>query len=204
MVHPATDGSHAHHLDESILNFLACTTYTTDKSKQHVLAQWGPSDGMRADGVPVCVLTHEMIDEIVAAYGHVAGLAKRAGFEMLMIHGGHGWLINQFLSPLFNHRDEHGGSLENRRRFAIRVLTVVREAVGPFFPIEFLRPEWATLQIGPRAPSRRDKSLEWYATLLAEGWHIPHSGSGCPLKALYLMLDTMTSGNTDSARGAQR
>jgi len=164
MVHPATDGSHAYHLDESILNSLACATYTadairrhgaipslelshsgqfagtymTDKSKQHGLAQWGPSDGVRADGVPVRALTHEMIDEIVAAYGHVAGLAKRAGFEMLMIHGGHGWLINQFLSPLFNHRtDEYGGSLENRCRFAIRVLKAVREAVGPFFPIEF-------------------------------------------------------------------
>ena len=164
MVHPATDGSHAYHLDESILNSLACATYTadairrhgaipslelshsgqfagtymTDKSKQHGLAQWGPSDGVRADGVPVRALTHEMIDEIVAAYGHVAGLAKRAGFEMLMVHGGHGWLINQFLSPLFNHRtDEYGGSLENRCRFAIRVLKSVREAVGPFFPIEF-------------------------------------------------------------------
>ena len=164
MVHPATDGSHAYHLDESILNSLACATYTadairrhgaipslelshsgqfagtymTDKSKQHGLAQWGPSDGVRADGVPVRALTHDMIDEIVEAYGHVAGLAKRAGFEMLMVHGGHGWLINQFLSPLFNHRtDEYGGSLENRCRFAIRVLTAVREAVGPFFPIEF-------------------------------------------------------------------
>ncbi len=164
MVHPETDGSHAYHLDESILNSLACATYTadairrhgaipslelshsgqfagtymTDKSKQHGLAQWGPCDGMRADGVPVRALTHEMIDDIVASYGHVAGLAKRAGFEMLMIHGGHGWLINQFLSPLFNHRtDEYGGSLENRCRFAVRVLTAVREAVGPFFPIEF-------------------------------------------------------------------
>ena len=164
MVHPATDGSHAYHLDESILNSLACATYTadairrhgaipslelshsgqfagtymTDKSKQHGLAQWGPCDGMRADGVPVRALTHEMIDDIVASYGHVAGLAKRAGFEMLMIHGGHGWLINQFLSPLFNHRtDEYGGSLENRCRFAIRVLTAAREAVGPYFPIEF-------------------------------------------------------------------
>jgi NADPH-dependent 2,4-dienoyl-CoA reductase/sulfur reductase-like enzyme len=68
----------------------------------------------------------------------VAGLAKRAGFEMLMIHGGHGWLINQFLSPLFNHReDEYGGSLENRCRFALEVLQAVRAAVGPFFPIEF-------------------------------------------------------------------
>lgn len=164
MVHPRTDGSHAYHLDESILNSLASATYTadairrhgaipslelshsgqfagtymTDKTRQHNLNQWGPSDGVRADGVPVKALTKDMIDDIVKSYGHVAGLAKRAGFEMLMIHGGHGWLINQFFSPLFNHRtDEYGGSLENRTRFAIEVLKSVRAAVGPFFPIEF-------------------------------------------------------------------
>lgn len=164
MVHPQTDGSHAYHLDESILNSLAAATYTadairrhgaipslelshsgqfagtymTDKSRQHGLCQWGPSEGMRPDGVPVKALTQELIDDIVKAYGHAAGLAKRAGFEMVMIHGGHGWLINQFLSPLFNHRsDRYGGSLENRVRFAIEVLQSVRAAVGPFFPIEF-------------------------------------------------------------------
>lgn len=164
MVHPKTDGSHAYHLDESILNSLACATYTadairrhgampslelshsgmyagtymTDKDKQKSMHQWGPSDTIRPDGVEVKALTKDMIQEIVEAYGHVAGLAKRAGFEMLMIHGGHGWLINQFLSPYFNKReDEYGGSLENRCRFAIEVLKSVREAVGPFFPIEF-------------------------------------------------------------------
>ena len=164
MVHPATDGSHAYHLDESILNSLANATYAadairrhgaipsielshsgmfagtymTDKSRQKSMHQWGPCDTARADGVQVKALTKEMIGEIVAAYGHVAGLVKRAGFEMLMIHGGHGWLLNQFLSPLFNHReDEYGGSLENRCRLAIEVLKAVREAVGPFFPIEF-------------------------------------------------------------------
>lgn len=100
--------------------------------------QWGPSDTVRPDGVEVKALTKEMIDEIVTAYGNVAGLAKRAGFEMVMIHGGHGWLLNQFFSPYFNKRtDEYGGSLENRCRFAIEVLKAVREAVGPGFPIEF-------------------------------------------------------------------
>ena len=163
MVHPATDGSHAYHLDTDILNSLASATYTadairrhgsipslelshsgmyagtymTDKNRQHELCQWGPSATTRPDGVEVKELTKELIDEIVAAYGTVAGLAKRAGFEMIMVHGGHGWLINQFLSPYFNHRtDEYGGSLENRCRFAKEVLTAVRQAVGPRFPIE--------------------------------------------------------------------
>lgn len=164
MVHPKTDASHAYHLDTAILNSLASATYTadairrhgampsielshsgmyagtymTDKTKQKSMNQWGPSDTVRPDGVEVKALTKEMIDEIVASYKEVAGLAKRAGFEMLMIHGGHGWLINQFLSPYFNKRtDEYGGSLENRCRLAVEVLKAVREAVGPFFPIEF-------------------------------------------------------------------
>lgn len=164
MVHPQTDGSHAYHLDTSILNSLASATYTadairrhgampslelshsgmyagtymTDKTKQHAMNQWGPSDTIRPDGVEVKALTKKMLEEIAASYGNVASLAKRAGFEMLMIHGGHGWLINQFFSPYFNKRtDEYGGSLENRCRFAIEVLKEVRKAVGPNFPIEF-------------------------------------------------------------------
>lgn len=164
MVHPATDGSHAYHLDESILNSLASATYAadgirrhgaipslelshsgmyagtymTDKRRQKSMNQWGPSDTVRPDGVEVKALTKEMIQEIAASYAHVAGLAKRAGFEMLMIHGGHGWLLNQFLSPYFNKRnDEYGGSLENRCRFAVEVLQAVRKEVGPFFPVEF-------------------------------------------------------------------
>ena len=164
MVHPETDGSHAYHLDTKILNSLASATYTadaihrhgavpslelshsgmyagtymTDKTKQKNMHQWGPSDTVRPDGVPVKALTKELIDDIVAAYGRTAGLAKRAGFGMLMIHGGHGWLLNQFLSPYFNKRtDEYGGSLENRCRLAIEVLKSVREAVDPGFPIEF-------------------------------------------------------------------
>lgn len=164
MVHPKTDGSHAYHLDPAILNSLACATYTadairrhgampslelshsgmfagtymTDKSKQKGMNQWGPSDTVRNDGVEVKGLTKELIDEIVKSYGDVAAMAKRAGFEMIMIHGGHGWLINQFLSPLFNKRtDEYGGTLENRCRLAKEVLIAVRDAVGPRFPIEF-------------------------------------------------------------------
>ena len=164
MVHPKTDGSHAYHLDTSILNSLAAATYTadairrhgaipslelshsgmyagtymTDKTKQHEMNQWGPSDTVRPDGVKVKALSKEMIEEIVEAYGKTAALAKRAGFEMLMIHGGHGWLLNQFFSPYFNRRtDEYGGSLENRCRLAVEVLQAVRQAVGPEFPIEF-------------------------------------------------------------------
>ena len=163
MVHPS-DGSHAFRLDLSVPDSLPSFTYTADainrhgaiasvelshsgqfagtyladKNRKASMAQWGPSAGVRADGVEIKALTKAMIDEIVASYGTAAGLAKRAGFRMVMVHGGHGWLINQFLSPLFNRRtDEYGGSLENRVRFAREVLTAVRKAVGPGFPVEF-------------------------------------------------------------------
>lgn len=164
MVHGETDGSHAYHLDLSVPGSLASFTYTADairrhgaipsvelshsgqyagtyladKNKKSSLAQWGASDGVRQDGIEVKALTQEMIDDIVASYGETAGLAKRAGFQMIMVHGGHGWLLNQFLSPFFNKRnDQYGGSLENRCRLAVEVLKSVREAVGDGFPIEF-------------------------------------------------------------------
>ena len=112
-------------------------TYMVDKKKKGGLCQYGPSDGVRPDGLPVKALTTEQIADIVAAYANAAGLAKRAGFQMVMVHAGHGWLINQFLSPYFNKRtDEYGGVLENRVRFAREVLAAVREEVGPGFPIE--------------------------------------------------------------------
>ena len=112
-------------------------TYMVDKKKKGALCQYGPSDGVRPDGLPVKALEKGQIADIVAAYANAAALAKRAGFEMVMVHAGHGWLINQFLSPYFNKReDEYGGSLENRVRFAREVLAAVRAEVGPGFPIE--------------------------------------------------------------------
>ena len=163
VVHPETDGSHMLHLNLQTVGSLASFTYTADairrhgaipsvelshsgqyagtymadKDKKRGLCQYGPCDGTRPDGLPVKGLTKEQIKDIIKAYADAASLAKRAGFEMVMVHCGHGWLINQFLSPWFNHReDEYGGSFENRLRFAKEILTAIREAVGPGFPIE--------------------------------------------------------------------
>ena len=112
-------------------------TYMLDKDKAHELVQYGPMDWVRPDGVRVKALTEEELADIVAAYKNAAALAKRAGFQMIMVHAGHGWLLNQFLSPAFNKRtDKYGGSVENRCRLTMEVLDAVREAVGPGFPIE--------------------------------------------------------------------
>lgn len=164
VVHPQTDASHMFHINLTTPGNLAgwtfladavarhgavpsvelshsgqyAGTYLVDKDKKKSLTQFGPSDWVRPDGIPVKALTKGQIADIVKSYGEAATLAKRVGFQMVMVHGGHGWLVNQFLSPAFNHRtDEYGGSFENRLRFAREVLTEVRKAVGPGFPIEF-------------------------------------------------------------------
>lgn len=70
---------------------------------------------------------------------HVEGAlkAKSCGFGMVMLHGAHGFLLHQFMSPTLNHRtDEYGGSFENRMRFPLELVRAVRQAVGPKFPLE--------------------------------------------------------------------
>ncbi len=97
----------------------------------------GPSAYVDDWGDEVRAMTEEEILEAAKRFGEAAANAKRYGFDMVTVHAGHGWLINQFLSPWFNHReDEYGGSLENRVRFAREILTAIRENVGPGFPIE--------------------------------------------------------------------
>ncbi|HCX65032.1 MAG TPA: NADH:flavin oxidoreductase, partial [Eubacteriaceae bacterium] len=76
-------------------------------------------------------MSKEKIKETVEKYADAAYRCKKAGMKICMIHGGHGNLISQFASTLFNKRtDEYGGSLENRSRFCLEVLDRVREKVG--------------------------------------------------------------------------
>ncbi|MCL1827943.1 MAG: NAD(P)/FAD-dependent oxidoreductase [Oscillospiraceae bacterium] len=78
-----------------------------------------------------------LILHITEKYGKAAAWAKRCGFGMVTVHGGHGWLLAQFMSPMINTRkDRWGGSLENRMRFPLAVIESIRKAVGPKFPVE--------------------------------------------------------------------
>jgi 2,4-dienoyl-CoA reductase-like NADH-dependent reductase (Old Yellow Enzyme family)/thioredoxin reductase len=86
-------------------------------------------------------LTIPWIEEIVVRYGDAAQRAKRAGFDAVEIHGSHGYLIAEFLSPFSNGRTDHyGGSIENRTRFATEVVREVRARVGKDYPIFFRIP----------------------------------------------------------------
>ena len=82
------------------------------------------------------VLTVEEIQDIVHAFGDAALRAKQAGFELVEIHGAHGYLLTNFFSPTTNHRtDLYGGSLENRMRIYVEIVRDVRKKVGPDFPV---------------------------------------------------------------------
>ncbi|MCL5987070.1 MAG: NADH:flavin oxidoreductase [Actinobacteria bacterium] len=82
------------------------------------------------------VLTIEEIKEIIIAFGRAAIRAKMAGFDAVEIHGAHGFLLNEFYSPLTNLReDEYGGSWENRMRLPLEVVAEVKKSVGEDLPI---------------------------------------------------------------------
>lgn len=98
----------------------------------------GPMGFIRKDGVEVIAMDEDVIEETVEAYAAAAANVKRAGYDMCQVHGAHGWLLSQFLSPLTNQRkDKYGGSLENRARFPIAVVERIRERCGPDFLIEY-------------------------------------------------------------------
>jgi len=99
---------------------------------------YGPDHEINRDGIEIFEMPEEIILKIIDAFGKAAARAKMCGFEMITIHGGHGWFVAQFLSPATNHRtDRFGGSRENRARLALMIIERVRKEVGPDFPIEF-------------------------------------------------------------------
>jgi 2,4-dienoyl-CoA reductase-like NADH-dependent reductase (Old Yellow Enzyme family)/thioredoxin reductase len=100
-------------------------------------AVYGPVEYTDENGRHVLPMTEEIIEMTIDKFAKAAALAKRCGFGMVTIHGGHGWLISQFVSPISNTRtDRWGGSIENRCRLPIAICDAIRKEVGPGFPIE--------------------------------------------------------------------
>ena len=95
----------------------------------------GPS-ALDIEGLQCAGMSSDDIRELPYIYARTALHAKAAGFSGVQIHAGHGFLLSQFLSPLFNRRnDGYGGSIEARCRIVLEVISEVRRAVGPSFPI---------------------------------------------------------------------
>ncbi len=99
---------------------------------------YGPVDCVDIDGRHVLEMPEEIIERTIRKYAEAAAFVKQCGVGMILVHGGHGWLLHQFLSPNLNtRRDKWGGpNIENRARLAVSVLDAIRKAVGPAFPIE--------------------------------------------------------------------
>ena len=108
------------------------TTQIPESAGKQIEGIW-----VRGNVIPI-EATKEDIRHITLGFAGAARRVKEAGFDAVEIHGGHGYLISQFLSPLANRRtDEYGGSIENRARFACEIIAAVRERVGKDFPIIF-------------------------------------------------------------------
>jgi len=98
---------------------------------------WAPSAiPSVVDGRLPLAMSETMIDEVVEGFAATARRCQQAGLDGVEVHGAHGYLLCQFLSPLTNRRtDDYGGSLENRMRLTTRVMQAIRHAVGPHYPI---------------------------------------------------------------------
>jgi len=93
------------------------------------------SDLKRAFNTPRALSNAETL-EIIDRFAKAAGTVKRAGFTGVQIHGAHGYLVSQFLSPLYNHRtDRWGGDITGRMRFVLETYRAIRREVGPEFPV---------------------------------------------------------------------
>jgi 2,4-dienoyl-CoA reductase-like NADH-dependent reductase (Old Yellow Enzyme family)/thioredoxin reductase len=96
----------------------------------------GPSPIAGSEGVQPRPLTLKAIEALIACFAEAAERAKKAGFDGVELHGAHGYLISQFLSPLSNHRqDAYGGSVEKRARFLLDVIKSARGRVGNDYPL---------------------------------------------------------------------
>jgi 2,4-dienoyl-CoA reductase-like NADH-dependent reductase (Old Yellow Enzyme family)/thioredoxin reductase len=124
--------------------------------------------------VNVIVMNHDKIQELIEAYADAALRCRRAGFRMVMVHGAHGNMIPQFLSPFWNQRtDNYGGSLENRARFALEVLDAVRKKAGADTVIEFRISADEIIQGGMHL----DETLE-FGKMIEDKVDILHVSSG--------------------------
>ena len=134
-------------------------------------------------------LTVAQIGEIVEQFRATARRALEAGFEVAEIHGAHGYLINQFLSPFTNRRtDEYGGSYENRTRFALEVVDAVREVWPDELPVFFRisATDWLTEdESDPREGWTADDTVRFARELREHGIDL---------------LDTSTGGNAPDAK----
>ncbi len=127
----------------------------------------GPCESVNYAGIKCRAMNEDDMARIANDFAVAAVYMQKAGFDGVLIHGGHGFLFTQFLSPLINQRtDEYGGSLENRAKFPKQILKAVRDAVGPDFIVE-LRIDGTDRQEGGITPEETGEFIQMVEDLIS-------------------------------------
>lgn len=138
-------------------------------------------------------LTHEEIEDIIRRFATTAGILVRAGFDGVQIHGAHGYLVSQFLSPLANQRtDRWGGTPEKRRRFVLEVARAIRAEIGTGATMA-IKLNSADFQ---RGGFSEDESIEVVHALAAEGIDLLEISGGTYSSAAMLGVDPSLKAST--------
>ena len=140
----------------------------------------GPSGMFGANGAPLEQLgkaaSQKDIDEIIFAYGQAAWDAQRLGFDGIEVHGAHGYLIDQFLWPKTNLRDDdYGGDAARRSRFGADVIREIRTRVGPDFPLVLRISTWKSQDYTARlaqTPQEWEAIVAPLADAGLDGFHV--------------------------------
>ena len=133
--------------------------------------------GLVAPGQPRgAAMSEEAIADTVAAFGRAAADAKRLGFDVVELHGAHGYLIDQFFWAGTNERTDRfgGATLRERARFAAEVVGAVREAVGPGYPIILRLSQWKQQDFAVRLAATPDAMADWLVPLVEAGADVLH------------------------------
>ena len=121
-------------------------------------------------------MSEEAIADTIAAFGKAAADARRMGFDMVEIHGAHGYLIDQFFWDATNGRtDRYGGAtLRQRARYAAEVVAAIRATVGPDFPIILRVSQWKQQDLSARLATTPDAMADWLVPLVEAGVDMLH------------------------------
>lgn len=133
--------------------------------------------GLVAPGKPRGeAMSEEAIADTISAFANAAADAKRLGFDMLELHGAHGYLIDQFFWLGTNLRNDRfgGGTLAARSTFAVELVKAVRAAVGPDFPIALRVSQWKQQDYTVRLAPTLDAMTDWLGPLVDAGTDILH------------------------------
>lgn len=137
---------------------------------------WSPSGLHKPDGP---AFGHAMsgadVERVCDAFASAGEAARALGFDGVEIHGAHGYLLDQFLwAPLNRRNDEYGGDAIERTRFAVAVVSAVRRAVGPDFPLILRISQWKQQDYAARLAADPDSLARLLAPLTAAGVDIYH------------------------------